>query len=139
MLDAQPLDRLDEDEDRERDEGSRVEERCDHSGAVVAIRLLRGRWTAFEAQCEQREEKRQRVREVMQRVADQRERTGEDPGAKLQQHEDKRRDRGDEEFSGSDVVVMHCRGAIEWTVRPASISQRRLRPSSIAVLSNAPP
>ena len=84
---TEPVDRFDEDVDRESDERSGIDECREHAGAVIAVRLFHRRLAAFELDRTEREQKRDAVGEVVKRVADQRQRMREVSDGELDRDE----------------------------------------------------
>jgi len=75
---TQPLDRLDEDEDRESGERPRVDEARENPRALVAVRFFRRRRPPLQPDGEKRDEQREAVGQVVERVAGEREGVAED-------------------------------------------------------------
>ena len=71
---AQARNRLPEDVDRQRDERAGIDEGGEHAGAVIAVRLDGGGRPPLQPEGDEGEQQRERVGEVVDRVADQRER-----------------------------------------------------------------
>ena len=128
---AEPVDRLDEDPDGDRDEQDAVRERGEDLRAVEAEAPLRGRRPPRRPRREEREREPARVGGHVPRVREQRERVGERAGDDLDDAEgddqrERQRERTRPGRAGSAVVVpVRVQAGATPRSRPAPSSRRR--------------